>query len=96
MNSPAISLSPTYSRMAITSLLLGGLAIASGLSAVVLDIPDLMVVMLASTFPSIVLGALACRQIRRRKGELRGSGLAECGIWLGVVGMLLILLVPAM
>jgi hypothetical protein len=95
MSSPTISLNPTYSRKAIASFLLGVLAIASGLSALVLDIPELMVVMLASTVPSIVLGVLARRQIRRRKGELRGSAVSAWGMWLGVVGMLFVLLLPA-
>jgi hypothetical protein len=95
MSSPSTSGSATFSVKAITSFLLGGLAVGAGLVAVALDLPTLMVVMLASIVLSVLLGALARRQVRQSEGRLRGAGLARWGIGLGVVGIGFALLLPA-
>jgi hypothetical protein len=96
MNDPITSNRPTYSRKAITSFLMGGLAVSAGVLAVVLDYPALIVVMLASIFLSFLLGYLARWQVRRSEGRLRGSGLARWGIGLGVIGILFVILLPTM
>jgi hypothetical protein len=95
MSSPITSNRAAYSRTAITSFLMGGLAVSSGVLAVVLDFPALMAVMLASIFLSFLLGGLARRQVRRSQGRVRGTGLAGWGIGLGVIGILFVALLPA-
>jgi hypothetical protein len=95
MTDSITSARPTYSRKAITSFLMGGLAVSSGVLAVVLDFPALMAVMLASIFLSVLLGGLARRQVRRSQGRFRGSGLAGWGIALGLIGILFVGLLPA-
>jgi hypothetical protein len=82
--------------MAITSFLMGCLAVISGVLAIGLDFPALMAAMLASIFLSLLLGGLARRQVRRSEGRVRGSSLAGWGIGLGVIGMLFVVLLPAM
>jgi hypothetical protein len=96
MSTPVTVDSPAYSLKAVASFLLGGLAIGAGLVAVALDYPALMVVMLASILLSVLLGILARRQVRRSEGRVLGSGLAGWGIGLGGVGILFVLLQPAM
>ena len=88
------AMSSHTSRKAIASLVLGGVAVASGISAVAYDLPSLMAVMLASTALTIILGALARREVHRGKGELRGSGLAGLAVGLGLMGAIFAVMLP--
>ncbi len=53
-----------------------------------------MVVMLASTLLSILLGRLSQWEVRRSNGRVQGSGLAGWGICLSVLGIVFLLLAP--
>jgi hypothetical protein len=87
-------MSSKISRKAIVSLVLGGVAVASGISAVAFDLPSLMAVMLASTLLAIILGAMARREVHRGKGEVRGSGLAGVAVGLGLMGAIFAVMLP--
>jgi len=96
MNGPITANRPAYIRTAITSFLMGGLAVSAGVLAGFLDYLALIAVMLTSIFLSFLLGFLARRQVRRSQGRVRGLGLAGWGIGLGVVGIVFVMLLPAM
>jgi heme A synthase len=91
----ASSRSRTFSRKSVASFLLGGLAAGTGVVAVALDYPILMAVILASSVLSIVLGVLAWKQVRRSPGRVRASPPVDWGIALSIIGVLFVLLLPA-
>ena len=78
---------PTIVVKAIASFVLGGLAIGAGLMAVRLGFRATLVVMLAPSLLSILLGRLAQWEVRRSNGRVQGSGLAGWGICLSVLGL---------
>ncbi len=89
---PATSESrPHYCLAAVASLVLGGLAI--GCSLVYVSRPyDLVIIMLASSLVSVVLGIRARRQVRSGQGLVRGSGPAAWGIGMAIGAVFLSLL----
>jgi Protein of unknown function (DUF1559) len=85
---------PTIVVKALASFVLGGLAIGAGLMAVRLGFPAPLVVMLAPSLFSILLGRLAQWEVRQSNGRVQGSGLAGWGIFMSVVGIVFLLLAP--
>jgi hypothetical protein len=83
-------------KTAVASVVLGLLAVGSGVVAVALDLPGLMVVMLGSVVSAIVLGVVSRGAARRNKGKSWGSALARGGVVLGLIGLAIALLLPAM
>jgi hypothetical protein len=79
----------------IVSLLMWAVAVVAGVTAVALDSSALMRVTTGSIALSIVLGILALILARRGRGRSLGSCLAEWGLYLIALGILLALLLLA-
>ena len=80
---------------AVLSLLSGIVALASGFYAVSLDYPALFAIMLGAVALAIVSGLLARRQVRRSEGRVSGRGMAAWGVGFGTLGLVFVLLLPA-
>jgi hypothetical protein len=75
-----------YSRLALSSFVCGALSIAGLVLSQVVGAFVYLVLLFA---PAIVTGHLAHRQFRRAPGQFRNESMAQFGLWVGYLVMLL-------